>query len=264
MTVFRWLGEYTREIEPHLFDIPLSLNATTFPCFPTSDQVPPICNGVCSIASAFSKWSAAHCVWYRPVGLLFPRLVASSPRILCVRFWVALFILCWFNFPSQVQRCFLAQLATMQMKKEYQTVTFFLPLAFHFVKMARHGPLTPEQHGKNRIHAQVEGTTARTGPISGKQAHTSPPDPPSEYEHIPPKIRPVPSCLRPDPLVLYIMQGRMTPPALRRKEIVWTIWTICTYIGHAHRQIYHQLSGYGIVYGLARRHKCGQQQAGYL
>ncbi|KAJ7799629.1 hypothetical protein B0H14DRAFT_2616899 [Mycena olivaceomarginata] len=40
--------------------------------------------------------------------------------------------------------------------------------------------------------------TTRTGPISGKQAHTNHPNPHSKCEPISPKIRPVPSSLWPD------------------------------------------------------------------
>ncbi|KAJ7628289.1 hypothetical protein B0H17DRAFT_1150690 [Mycena rosella] len=44
-------------------------------------------------------------------------------------------------------------------------------------------------------------TTARIGPISSKHEHINPLNPASKCEPIPPKICPVPSRLRPDPLV---------------------------------------------------------------
>jgi hypothetical protein len=64
---------------------------------------------------------------------------------------------------------------------------------------------------KENIHIHFEVITSRTGPILGKQVHINLPDPPSKSEPILPKICPVPSHLRPDPLVFHIKKDSRLP-----------------------------------------------------
>jgi hypothetical protein len=77
-----------------------------------------------------------------------------------------------------------------------------------------------DPHVSHRLCRRPPGTqclynaalAAHTGPISGKNVHTDPSSHPlngTKSGPIQSKIRPVPSRLRPDPLILYIMQGRL-------------------------------------------------------
>jgi hypothetical protein len=103
-------------------------------------------------------------------------------------------------------------------RTSHQTATFFSLSLFVFkiLKKSLEPPAAEPGHSRtswasgrqNTAHTLIwrELHTTRSGPISGKRAHTNHPNPHSKCEPISPKIRPVPSSLWPDS-AFYIMQG---------------------------------------------------------